>query len=572
MPDRILTSPFRVSGPLRLAQLAVLVSADALVRRARAQGRDIELSVCSLAGDLAGQAAVERDLAREGHDRLSLGREAFIERVRSAEAANRHQAQSELALLGVDVDLDRSALDSASVVSAARNAFVRLFEAGLLVREERVVDVCTRCETVIDPADADPTDMPADVLHLRLLAGGEEIALDVVSAEFLPGAVAVVVPDGHPAAGGVVEVPLAGEVPVVEDREADRARLVFPAHDAADLELARRLGAPAVNVLDRDGSVLAQGPLQGLGRFAARQAAAKVLADDGVVESTSEGSEPGARCRRCGTVLVPHLGSHWFLPMADLEVAAADAVRDGLVEVVPAPARDSFLERAGAGGDWCLSHQVWAGEPVPAAVCVDCRQIAVAIDLDTSCSRCMGMLEPVSDVLDARFLAAVWPLAIAGWPDDDTGVAEAAQATVLLVDPAGVARWSVAWAALGLRLCGVVPFARVAAQNALATSDDRDPLLSTPVAELLDYEPVAVLRTALIGGGLDLDTARSLVARLEDPPAGEADIDALVEAYDSAFAAGLPSAALTALSAAVTEGIRAEAGERLRALAAPVTA
>lgn len=568
MPDRYLTSPFRVTGPLRLAQLSVVVSADALVRRTRAWGRSADLLVCTLAGGLAGQTQVERELAREGHDRSTIGREAFVERVRAVEATNRAHAQSELDALAVGADLESTALNAPTAVAAARTAFVRLFEAGLLVNEERVVELCTRCETVVDRADAHEEALPAEVLHLVIGEEASTIAVDVVSPEFLPGTVAVVVPENHPAAGTTVEVPMAGPVPVVGDKEIEAPRLVFPAHDPEDLALARRLGAPAVPVLERDGTVIAPGPLHGLGRFAARQAAARVLSDLGAVESTSEGSEPGGRCRRCATVLVPHLGPHWFLPMADLEVAAADAVRDGVLEVVPASARDAFLERAGAGGDWCLSHQVWAGEPVPAAVCADCRQTTVAIDLDSTCHRCMGTLEPVPDVLDVRFVAAVWPLSVAGWPEGEGGD-EAT--TVLVVDPPGVARWAVPWAAVGLRLTGAVPFHRVAAQESLATDDDPDPLLTADVSTLLEHEPVAVLRAALVAGGLDLDHARRLVQSLDSIPAGDADVEALVQAYDAAFAAGTPAAALDALRAAVAEGVRPESVERIKALAAPVT-
>jgi len=41
-------------------------------------------------------------------------------------------------------------------VRAARIAFVRLYDAGLLERTERVVDICARCQTVVEPSDAAP--------------------------------------------------------------------------------------------------------------------------------------------------------------------------------------------------------------------------------------------------------------------------------------------------------------------------------------------------------------------------------------------------------------------------------
>lgn len=575
MPDayRILSSPVRVSGPLHLHHLSALVSGDALVRRARAQGRPVDWSVASLAGDLAGQAAVERELAREGHDRSSLGRDAFVERVRTAESENRARAQADLARLGVEADLDAGAIDSPAAARAARTAFVRLFEAGLLVREERVVDICTRCETVVEPADADSVELPVEVLHVRLSTpdGSGSVDLDVVAGELLPGAVAVVVPEDHPLVGQKVVVPVAGiEVPVVGEPGRVDGGAVVPGHDTASLELSRRLGMTPTVVLDRDGVVQVEGPLQGLTRFAARAAVAELLAAEGVVVGSREDLEPAGRCRRCGTILVPRLGRHWFLPMAELEVAAADVVRQGVIEFAPPAAREVLLSRAGQGGDWCLSHQVWAGEPVPASRCLDCGQTSVAVEPSDTCTRCMGTLEPVEDVLDARFLAGVWPLAAAGWPDDEGGPAELAPSTVLLVDPPGVVRWALLMAALGLRLAGAVPFCQVAVQEAATTEDDLDPTLPVDLESLLEEVDRRVLRAALVGGGLDVEAARSLVEGIDQPAEGEADIDALAAAYDAAFAAGTPAAAVAALAAAVETGVRAGAADRVRALAAPI--
>ena len=40
----------------------------------------------------------------------------------------------------------------------------------------------------------------------------------------------------------------------------------------------------------------------------------------------------------------------------------------------------SAPERAGAGGEWCLSHQVEAGQPVPVSTCLDCGKVAVSVE------------------------------------------------------------------------------------------------------------------------------------------------------------------------------------------------
>jgi valyl-tRNA synthetase len=568
---RILSSPVRLTGPLRLAHLSALVATDALLRRARAEGRDVAWEAGTLSGDLGAQHNTERELARQGQDRATLGRDAFVAEVRSLEQAARERVGGLLAALHVDADLTAGATDLDTVTRAARTAFVRLYEAGLLTRAERVVDTCPRCATVIDAPDAVPAAVDADAVVLGLaLSGGESIEVTVVAPELLPGVVAVAVPAGHPAVGQMARLPLVGlDVPVIEGAEGAPA-LVVPAHDADAFELARLAGVLPVEVLDDEGTVVVDGPLAGMPRYAARAAAVELLQAEGMVLSTDVAVEEVHRCRRCSTVLVPRLGPHWFLAMADLEVAAADAVREGTVTFAPAGGAEIFLARAGAGGDWCLSHQVAAGEPVPVAVCLDCRQVAVSVELETSCGKCMGELVPDTSVLDARFVGAVWPLATCGWPDDEPAVADCAPVTTLLVSPSGIWKWALPMAGLGLRLAGHVPFSRVAVHDLATTPEDPDPDLPADIAALIEQEGARVVRTALVRGGLDLEFARAFVDALDEPPDGDAGIEELVDAYDAAFAAGRPGLAIGLVAAAVEEGVRPSAVDRIRALAAPI--
>src|SRR6202022_4463184 len=128
----------------------------------------------------------------------------------------------------------------------------------------------------------------------------------------------------------------------------------------------------------------------------------------------------------------------------------------------PPSVADELIAQAGDSGPWCLSMQVWAGQPVPIATCGDCCQRAVAVDLGDSCGKCMGPLIPDDDVLDARFLAAVWPLAVAGWPDNERAVAEAAAVTMALAAPSSVGRWVLPSAAVALAVASAVPFGHVA--------------------------------------------------------------------------------------------------------------
>jgi valyl-tRNA synthetase len=378
----------------------------------------------------------------------------------------------------------------------------------------------------------------------------------------------VAVPPDHPAAGSEVIVPLAGRsVPVLADAEVDVPAFLVPSHDAA----AHRPGLQAVEVLNDLGEVSQPGPFIGLGRFAARAAAREALAAEDAVVATEPAAEPACRCRRCGTTLVPRLGRHWFLDMTDLEIAAVDVLREGGIVVTPPAAQDELVARAGAGGTWCLSHQVWAGTTVPVARCLDCGQVAVEVDSSTSCGKCMGELVPDDSVLDARFLGAIAPLVAAGWPDR-TPTPEEVAATTVLTTPTGLLRWVLPMAALATRLAGTPPFARITVADVAVTPEDPDPRLATDLDALLDEQGALPIRAALAAGVLDLDAARAFVDALDHPPVGSTDVDALGQDTDAAFAAGEPGAVYRLLASALSEGVPPGAGLRVRELAAPLLA
>lgn len=453
-PSRLLVAPATLAGePDPITLIAARAATD------RRTADDVVL-VGMLEGDLASQHAVESELAREGLDRDVLGRDEFIERVRLAEARRRDVLVALLAEEGIDVEPERGRTAGEAVVRAARTAFVRLYDAGLLERAERVVDICARCQTVVEPSDAVlvPTEVTRHQLGLNDGVGGAFVNLHFADLELLPGVVAIAVPPGHEAAGGSARIPLGRDVPVISDDATDVPWLVVPAHSAASLQFARTHSLVPIAVLSNDGSVTAEGPLAGLARFAARAAATDVVAAEGAIFDTVVDFVDQPRCGRCATSLVPILGWHWFLRTADIEVAVADALREGAFALDDVEARDYFVDRAERADSWCLSHQVIAGDTVPAARCLDCGQIAVTADPSSSCGKCMGEMVSTDDVLDARFLGAMWPLADAGWPGDERGAVDTASATVVFAGRDDVIGFALPAAALGLRLTGAVPF------------------------------------------------------------------------------------------------------------------
>jgi valyl-tRNA synthetase len=508
VPDslRVLTPPLELAGRPARGCLVTLLGADDVVRRARSDGCQVTWDCGTLSGDLGSQYEVDRELARAGEDRSGLGADEFADRVRAGQAVTRTRVSELASALGIEVDLENGSLDRPATTLAARTAFVRLYEAGLLTRQEGVVDTCPRCLTAVAGPDVEFVANEAEAVVVRLhgAAGGVGLGgdsgVDVLTEapELLAAAVAVVVPAGHPAEGLRVELPLAGRVvAVIADPSCDRPRLVVPAHDRHAADLSRRWGLDPVELLDVGGVVRLEGPLYGLSRYAARAKAEELLAAEGVIVDTVPVAEVSAQCRHCHTVLIPRVDRHWTLPVGPLEVAAADVVRDGGVSFTPLASREDFLAAAGQSGDWLVSRSVVAGQPVPAATCADCGSLAVTVEPLDDCPRCMGALQRDPGVLDARFAGAVWPLASAGWL---AGAAVDPSGTSVVSEAGGIREWILPMAALGLWLAGAIPFSEVVVTGRPGVDADLDGLAIDDIEALIALEGPGLVRAALVAG------------------------------------------------------------------------
>ena len=143
--------PPNVTGHLHMGHMLEHTEIDIIVRWKRMRGLPtLWLPGTDHAG-IATQMMVERQLASEGKNRRDMGREAFIARVwdwkqhyggvilRADEAAWRFRR------------LGRASTSPWTTVMsrAVREAFVRLYEEGLIYRGNYIVNWCPRCITAV---------------------------------------------------------------------------------------------------------------------------------------------------------------------------------------------------------------------------------------------------------------------------------------------------------------------------------------------------------------------------------------------------------------------------------------
>ena len=105
---------------------------------------------------IATQIMVERQLAAEGLTKRDLGRDAFEARVWKWKEENGGRIVEQMKRAGVSCDWSRERFTLDPGLSrAVREAFVRLYEKGLIYQGDYIVNWCPRCQTALSDLEVE---------------------------------------------------------------------------------------------------------------------------------------------------------------------------------------------------------------------------------------------------------------------------------------------------------------------------------------------------------------------------------------------------------------------------------
>src|SRR4051812_44427264 len=152
----IVIPPPNVTGSLHCGHALFATIQDVLTRHARMRGLNtLWLPGTDHAG-IATQVVVERLLKKEGTNRHDLGREKFLERVWLWKEQSGNRIYEQLKVMGSSLDWKRERFTMDPHMSrAVREAFVRLYEEGLIYRAERLVNWSPGSQTVLSDLEVD---------------------------------------------------------------------------------------------------------------------------------------------------------------------------------------------------------------------------------------------------------------------------------------------------------------------------------------------------------------------------------------------------------------------------------
>ena len=470
-PFSIVIPPPNVTGSLHIGHALDHSIQDLLSRMKRMKGFEVLWLPGMDHAGIATQNVVEKQLAATGVSRHDLGREEFVKRVWKWKEESGGAILGQMKRLGDSVDWSRERFTMDQGLSdAVLTIFKQLFDAGLIYRAEKIINWCPRCLTALSDIEVEHSDDAGEFVQVRY--GDDEVSITVATTRpetmLGDGAVAVNPKDERykHLIGKSVLLPLVNRmIPIIADELVEPdfgtgAVKVTAAHDPNDFEMGMRHNVPLIVIMNEAGVMEGTGTeFDGMDRFDARVAVVEKLRQMGrVVSEKRPYIHAVGHCSRCETTVEPRLSKQWFVKVAPLAKAAADAVRDGKVKIDPESMEPRYFEWVDNMHDWCISRQFWWGHRIPVWYGPDGDVIVVGPNQSAPKG-----YEQDPDVLDTWFSSALWPFSTLGWPNKTDDLKKFYPTSVLVTGYDILFFWVVRMMLFGLfAMDGVVPFKVIA--------------------------------------------------------------------------------------------------------------
>ncbi len=432
-PFVISIPPPNVTGELHIGHAMFVSIEDLMIRYHRMKGYSTLWVPGTDHAGIATQLMVERDiLQKEEVTREEIGREEFLKRTWEWKRKYGGMITNQVRRIGASCDWDRERFTLDDGLSrAVREAFVTLYEKGLIYRGPRLINWSPGLKTAVSDLEVEYSEEDASLYYFKYMLkdSDEYIPVATIRPETILGDTAVAVhPDDEryqKYIGRTVIVPILGrEIPVIADEYVSiefgtGALKITPGHDPNDYAIAQRHNLPIISMLDREAKVNENGgKFQGQDKFEARKNLWAEMKRAGLVIKTETYRTTIPRSQRGGEIIEPMISEQWFVTIEPLAKAALAAVKDGRIKIVPERFEKTYYNWMENIKDWCISRQLWWGHRIPVWYCPNGHMTVVRED-PKQCATCgLTELRQDEDVLDTWFSSGLWPFSTLGWPDE----------------------------------------------------------------------------------------------------------------------------------------------------------
>lgn len=429
----IVLPPPNVTGTLHLGHAAMLAVEDTIVRYKRMQGFKTLWLPGTDSAAIATQSKVEKEIQKsEKKNRHDLGREELLKRINAFAEESKNTIIGQVRRMGSSLDWGRYAytLDDKRY-KAVMTAFVRMYEAGLIYRGNRIVNWDPKGQTTISDDEIVYEERKAKLYTFKYWKDFP-ISISTTRPETKVGDTAVAVhPEderyaqyvGQTLEGEFCGVPLS--IKIVADTSVEKefgtgALGVTPAHSQVDWDIAQRHDLPLKQVINEYAKMMVGGErLEGKKTTEAQEIIAQWLRDENLMEKEEEITQNVSTAERTGGIVEPLPKLQWWVdvnkPITErgnksLKELMREAVASGNTKITPERFERIYFHWIDNLRDWCISRQIWFGHRIPVWYKGD--EIKVQAD-----SPGEGWAQD-EDTLDTWFSSGLWTFSTLGWPEE----------------------------------------------------------------------------------------------------------------------------------------------------------
>jgi valyl-tRNA synthetase len=479
-PFVISIPPPNVTGELHLGHAMFVSMEDLMIRYHRMKGYSTLWVPGSDHAGIATQLQVEKALNKEGLTREQIGREEFLKRAWAWKEKYGGIITRQIRRLGASCDWQRERFTLDEGLSrAVREAFVHLYEKGLIYRGPRLINWSPGLKTAVSDLEVEYFEEPGTLYYFKYMLTGSSDYIPVATTrpETILGDTAVAV---HPQdqryqkfIGRKAVVPMLGrEIPVIADEYVDRefgtgALKITPGHDPNDYEIGQRHGLEVISIMDKVAHINESGgPYAGLERIECRKKLWEDMRMAGLVVKEEPYTINVPRTQRGGEIVEPLISTQWFITIKPLAQAAIQAVQDGRIKIVPERFTKVYYNWLDNINDWCISRQLWWGHRIPVWYGQDGSMFCARSE-DEAYAQARQQFGPGvqlnqdPDVLDTWFSSGLWPFSTLGWPEDTPDMRYFYPTTIMETGYDILFFWVARMIMDGLEFVGEVPFRTV---------------------------------------------------------------------------------------------------------------
>lgn len=489
-PYCIVIPPPNVTGSLHAGHAFNNSLIDALIRYHRMRGDNVLYLPGTDHASIAVQTILERKLKAEGKTCYDIGREKFLELAWEWKAESGSTIVNQLRRLGVSTDWtrERFTLDE-GLSKAVIEAFIRLYEQGLIYRGNYLVNWCPASQSAVSDLEVENKEVNGNLWHFRypLTDGSGYVEVATTRPETMLGDTSVAVNPNDDRykdiIGKTLTLPIMKrEIPIIADELVDPefgtgCVKVTPAHDPNDFEMGKRHNLPFINIMNKDGSLNENaGVFVGQDRFEARENVVKRLKEEGFLVKVEDYSHSVPYSDRGKVPVEPLLSTQWFVkiqPLAEKTLELLD--RHNQPKFVPERWTKVYRDWLVKIQDWCISRQLWWGHQIPAwyAISETNGEIADYTPFFVASNEAEALaaakakfgndvkIQQDPDVLDTWFSSGLWPFSTLGWPDNTPDLAKYYPTSTLSTGFDIIFFWVARMTMMGVHFTGEMPFETV---------------------------------------------------------------------------------------------------------------